>query len=288
MGQADETRRVMRKHGIRPKKKYGQNFLIHEGILDEILDVADVTGEDYVLEIGPGLGNMTKKLCKIAKKVVAVEIDKDLIPVLKENLQDRPNFQVLEGDILKQDLRKISAESMDHHPMKVVANLPYYVTTPIVMKLLEDLDPVQEMVVMMQKEVAERMVAEPGTKECGAISLAVQYYARPTIETLVPPSSFIPQPKVDSVVMKLVKRETPPVVVKDEKLLFSLIKASFAQRRKTLVNGISGSGELDYTKEEVIRALRAIHLDERIRGEKLGLAEFGKLADQLKDMKEER
>lgn len=281
-----ETIQVLQKYEFQFKKKFGQNFLIDPHVLDKIVDAAQITKEDFVLEIGPGIGTLTQYLCEHAKQVLAVEIDAKLIPILKETLAPYDNVEVLHGDILKQDIQQIADTYNEGKPIKVVANLPYYITTPIIMELFESHVPLANVTVMVQKEVADRMKAEPGTKDYGALSLAVQYYAKPYIAAFVPPNCFMPRPNVGSAVIRLDCLSRVPVEVHDEKLMFRLIRASFNQRRKTLQNGIANSPELDYTKEEAAKAIEQAGFDVRIRGEKLGLSEFAKLADELEKMRE--
>ena len=281
-----ETIQVLQKYEFQFKKKFGQNFLIDPHVLDKIVDAAQITKEDFVLEIGPGIGTLTQYLCEHAKQVLAVEIDAKLIPILKETLAPYDNVEVLHGDILKQDIQQIADTYNEGKPIKVVANLPYYITTPIIMELFESHVPLANVTVMVQKEVADRMKAEPGTKDYGALSLAVQYYAKPYIAAFVPPNCFMPRPNVGSAVIRLDCLSRVPVEVQDEKLMFRLIRASFNQRRKTLQNGIANSPELDYTKEEAAEAIEQAGFDVRIRGEKLGLSEFAKLADELEKMRE--
>lgn len=283
-----ETIQVLQKYEFQFKKKFGQNFLIDPHVLDKIVDAAQITKEDFVLEIGPGIGTLTQYLCERAKQVLAVEIDAKLIPILKETLAHYDNVEVLHGDILKQDIQQIADTYNEGKPIKVVANLPYYITTPIIMELFESHVPLANVTVMVQKEVADRMKAEPGTKDYGALSLAVQYYAKPYIAAFVPPNCFMPRPNVGSAVIRLDCLSRVPVEVHDEKLMFRLIRASFNQRRKTLQNGIANSPELDYTKEEAAQAIEQAGFDVRIRGEKLGLSEFAKLADELEKMRENR
>ncbi len=281
LGNPRETIQVLQKHNFQFRKKFGQNFLIDPRVLEKIVDAAQVTEEDFVLEIGPGIGTMTQYLCERAGRVLAVEIDKNLIPILEETLADYENVEILQGDILKQDIRYIAEKYNGGKPIKVVANLPYYITTPIVMELFESRAPLANVTVMVQKEVAERMRAEPGSRECGAISLAVQYYAVPYLAANVPPNCFMPRPRVGSAVIRLDCREQPPVKVRDERLMFRLIRASFSQRRKTLQNGIANSPELNFSKEEAGRAIERAGLPPGVRGEKLGLPEFAALADEL-------
>lgn len=281
LGNPQETIQVLQKHDFQFKKKFGQNFLIDTHVLDKIVEAADITKEDFVLEIGPGIGTMTQYLCENARRVLAVEIDKNLIPILRETLAPYDNVEVREGDILKQDIKAIADTYNDGKPIKVVANLPYYITTPIIMGLFESHVPLANVTVMVQKEVAERMQAEPGTKAYGALSLAVQYYAKPYLAANVPPNCFMPRPNVGSAVIRLDCLSRTPVEVKDEKLMFRLIRASFNQRRKTLQNGIANSTELRYSKEEVAQALEKLGYCPTIRGEKLSLSEFAALADEL-------
>lgn len=276
-----ETIQVLQKHEFQFKKKFGQNFLIDPHVLDKIVDAAQITKDDFVLEIGPGIGTLTQYLCEHARQVLAVEIDKNLIPILHETLSPYKNVEVRNGDILKQDIREIAQTYNDGKPIKVVANLPYYITTPIIMELFESRVPLANVTVMVQKEVADRMKAQPGSKDCGALSLAVQYYAKPYIAAFVPPNCFMPRPKVGSAVIRLECREETPVQVMDEKLMFRLIRASFNQRRKTLQNGIANSSELSFSKAEAAEAIEKAGLDANIRGEKLGLPEFARLADLL-------
>ncbi len=280
-----QTIQVLQKHDFTFKKKFGQNFLIDPHVLDKIVDAAQITKEDFVLEIGPGIGTLTQYLCEHARQVLAVEIDKTLIPILQDTLSSYNNVDILQGDILKQDIQAIADQYNEGNPIKVVANLPYYITTPIIMELFESHVPLQNVTVMVQKEVADRMKAEPGSKDCGALSLAVQYYAQPYIAAFVPPNCFMPRPNVGSAVIRLDCLAKTPVEVKDEKLMFRLIRASFNQRRKTLQNGIANSSELSYTKAQVAEALEQAGLMANIRGEKLGLSEFAKLADILSEMK---
>ena len=261
------------------------NFNLRKN-LDKIVDAAQITKDDFVLEIGPGIGTLTQYLCENARQVLAVEIDDKLIPILKETLQPYDNVEVLHGDILKQDIQQIADTYNDGKPIKVVANLPYYITTPIIMELFESHVPLANVTVMVQKEVADRMKAEPGTKDYGALSLAVQYYAKPYIAAFVPPNCFMPRPNVGSAVIRLDCLARVPVEVHNEKLMFRLIRASFNQRRKTLQNGIANSAELSFTKEQAARAIEQAGFDVRIRGEKLGLEEFARLADELERMTE--
>lgn len=280
-----QTIQVLQKHDFKFKKKFGQNFLIDPHVLDKIVDAAQIKKEDFVLEIGPGIGTLTQYLCENARQVLAVEIDKNLIPILQETLSIYDNVEIRQGDILKQDIQQIAEKYNEGRPIKVVANLPYYITTPIIMELFESRVPLANVTVMVQKEVADRMKAEPGSKECGALSLAVQYYARPYIAAFVPPNCFMPRPNVGSAVIRLDCLAKTPVEVKDEKLMFRLIRASFNQRRKTLQNGIANSAELSFSKTQVAEAIAKAGFDSNVRGEKLGLSEFARLADVLTEMK---
>lgn len=281
LGNPQETIHVLQKHDFHFRKKFGQNFLIDPHVLDKIVEAAGVTQEDFVLEIGPGIGTMTQYLCECARQVLAVEIDPGLIPILQETLADYDNVDVIHGDILKQDIAAIAETYNGGKPIKVVANLPYYITTPIIMELFESHVPLANVTVMVQKEVAERMQAAPGTKEYGALSLAVQYYAKPYLAANVPPNCFMPRPNVGSAVIRLDCLARTPVAVQDEKLMFRLIRASFNQRRKTLQNGIANSPELSFSKEQVAVALERIGLSPAVRGEKLSLSQFAALADEI-------
>ena len=278
-----KTIEVIQKYEFAFQKKFGQNFLIDTHVLDKIIGSAEITKDDVVLEIGPGIGTMTQYLACAAKKVIAVEIDKALIPILEDTLSEYENVRVINHDVLKVDIAKLAEEENGGKPIKVVANLPYYITTPIIMGLFENHVPIKSITVMVQKEVADRMQVGPGTKDYGALSLAVQYYAKPYIVANVPPNCFMPRPKVGSAVIRLERYENPPVTVKDEKLMFRLIRASFNQRRKTLANGLKNSPELDYTKEEIEAAIEALGRGASIRGEALTLEEFAKLADLLSE-----
>ena len=283
LGNPKNTIEVIQKYQFAFQKKFGQNFLIDTHVLDKIIAAAEITKDDFVLEIGPGIGTMTQYLACAARKVVAVEIDKALIPILEDTLSDYDNARVINNDVLKVDIAKLAEEENGGKPIKVVANLPYYITTPIIMGLFENHVPIKSITVMVQKEVADRMQVGPGTKDYGALSLAVQYYAKPYIVANVPPNCFMPRPKVGSAVIRLERYEEPPVKVKDEKLMFRIIRASFNQRRKTLANGLKNSAELDYTKEEIEAAIEALGRGASIRGEALTLEEFAKLADFLYD-----
>lgn len=275
------TQDIIKKHNFSIQKKYGQNFLIDEHVLNKIIAAAELNKDDYVIEIGPGIGTMTERMAPECRHVTAIEIDKELIPILSETLSGFDNVDIINEDVLKVDLNKLIAERNDNKPVKVVANLPYYITTPIIMSLLENKIPIDTITVMVQKEVADRMMVGPGTKDYGALSLAVQYYAKPYIVANVPMNCFIPRPNVASAVIRLTCHKEPPVTVKDEKLMFNLIRASFNQRRKTLINGISNFSGLSFTKEQVAMALNSIGLNENIRGEALDLEKFAKLSDAL-------
>ena len=275
------TIQVIQKHGFAFQKKFGQNFLIDAHVLDKIIAAAGVTADDMVLEIGPGIGTMTQYLAERARQVTAVEIDTNLIPILKETLSDYDNVTVINEDILKVDIKKLAEEYNGGKPIKVVANLPYYITTPIIMGLFESGVPIDNITVMVQKEVALRMQAGPGTKDYGALSLAVQYYAEPYIVANVPPNCFIPRPNVGSAVIRLTRHQTPPVEVKDRELMFKLIRASFNQRRKTLLNGLNNSPELSFGKEQIAAAIEQLGVPAAVRGEALTLEQFARLSDLL-------
>lgn len=281
LGTPKKTLEIINKYDFAFQKKFGQNFLIDANILDCIIDGANITKDDLVLEIGPGIGTMTQFLCERAREVVAVEIDKNLIPILKETLSEYDNVEVINEDILKVDIEKLVKERNNGKPIKVVANLPYYITTPIIMGLFESHVPLDSITIMVQKEVADRMQTGPGSKDYGALSLAVQYYSKVEVLVEVSPNCFIPRPKVGSSVIKLTLHKDERVSVNDEKLMFRLIRASFNQRRKTLSNGIKNSPELEFSREDVVEALKEMGLDENIRGEKLSLEEFAKLSDIL-------
>ena len=279
------TLAIINKHEFAFQKKYGQNFLIDEGIVEKIVREAGVTKDDFVLEIGPGIGTMTQLLCEQAGGVAAVEIDTNLIPILKETLAEYDNVTIINEDILKVDIKKLAEEKNGGKPIKVVANLPYYITTPIIMGLFESNVPIDSITVMVQKEVADRMQVGPGTKDYGALSLAVQYYSKPQVVINVPPECFIPRPNVGSAVIRLTKYKEPPVKVKDEKLMFKLIRASFNQRRKTLANGLNNSPEINFSKEEITAAIESLHKGPSIRGEALTLSEFAALSDYFSNIK---
>lgn len=281
LGNPKRTIEVLQKYEFVFQKKFGQNFLIDTHVLDKIINAADITKDDFVLEIGPGIGTMTQYLACAAREVYAVEIDKALIPILEDTLSDYSNVTVLNEDILKVDIRKLAEEHNQGKPIKVVANLPYYITTPIIMGLFEGHVPIESITVMVQKEVADRMQVGPGTKDYGALSLAVQYYAEPYIVTNVPPNCFMPRPKVGSAVIRLTRHKEAPVKTVDEKLMFRLIRASFNQRRKTLANSLKNSPELSFTKEEIQDAIAVCGFKEGVRGEALTLADFAALTDQF-------
>jgi 16S rRNA (adenine1518-N6/adenine1519-N6)-dimethyltransferase len=274
------TKELLKQFDFRMTKRLGQNFLIDQGILDEIIEGAELTKDDYVLEIGPGMGSMTQKLCETAGKVVAVEIDKNLLPVLKVTLSEYDNITVINGDILKLNIKDTLQEHFGDRKAKVVANLPYYITTPIIMKLLEEKLNLQSITIMVQKEVGDRIKAAPGGKEYGALSVAVQYYAKPSQVLFVPPHSFIPQPEVDSIVLKLDILSKPAVEVEDEGMFFRVVKASFGQRRKTLLNALT-AGNFGISKEQMKEVLNSVGIDEGRRGETLSLQEFANIANKL-------
>lgn len=275
------TIEVIKKYEFCFQKKFGQNFLIDGHVLDKIIDGAGVTKDDMVLEIGPGIGTMTQYLAEAAGKVVAVEIDRNLLPILQETLADYDNVKVIHADVLSLDLEKLVQEENGGRPIKVVANLPYYITTPIIMALFEQHVPLANVTVMVQKEVAARMKSGPGSKDYGALSLAVQYYAEPYIVANVPCNCFMPRPNVDSAVIRLTRYEEPPVQVNDEKMLFKIIRASFNQRRKTLQNGLNNSSELNFTKDQIAAAIAEAGFSPSVRGEALTLEQFAKLTDIL-------
>lgn len=281
LGNPQETIAVLQKYGFRFQKKFGQNFLIDTHVLEKIILAAEITKDDFVLEIGPGIGTMTQYLAESAREVVAVEIDQELIPILEDTLSAYDNVTVLNDDILKVDIASLAKEKNGGKPIKVVANLPYYITTPIIMGLFESEVPLESITVMVQKEVADRMQVGPGSKDYGALSLAVQYYAKPYIVANVPPNCFMPRPAVGSAVIRLTRHQTRPVEVKDPSFMFRLIRASFNQRRKTLQNGLHNASDLQMDKNKVIAALEEMGLSATVRGEKLSLEEFAKLSDLL-------
>lgn len=281
LGSPKATLEVINKYGFAFQKRFGQNFLIDSNILENIVSAANITKEDFVLEIGPGIGTMTQYLCENAREVVAVEIDKSLIPILQDTLSEYNNVEVINEDVLKVDIKKLAEERNDGKPIKVVANLPYYITTPIIMGLFESGVPIDSITIMVQKEVADRMKTGPGSKDYGALSLAVQYYATADIVLKVPASCFMPKPNVDSAVIKLTRYKDTQVKVSNEKLMFKIIRASFNQRRKTLANGLKNSPELNFTREQVTEALVSMGKSESVRGEAFTLEEFAKLTDIL-------
>ena len=282
LGDPKKTIEILNKYHFVFQKKFGQNFLIDTHVLEKIMRAAEISKDDLVLEIGPGIGTLTQYLCENARQVVAVEIDRMLIPILRDDtLASYDNVEVVNEDILKYDIESLVAEKNDGRPIKVVANLPYYITTPIVMSLLERELPIKSITVMVQKEVAERMQACPGTKDYGALSLAVQYRADTYIAANVPPNCFMPRPQVGSCVIRLTRKSEPPVKVESPDLMFKLIRAAFNQRRKTLLNALANSSEVPFTKEEILEGMLKAGIPENERGEKLGLAEFGRLADVL-------
>ena len=281
LGNPKNTIEILNKYSFVFQKKFGQNFLIDTHVLEKIISSAEITKDDFVLEIGPGIGTMTQYLAEAAREVAAVEIDKNLIPILKDTLSAYDNVTVINEDVLKVDIRKLAEEKNGGRPIKVVANLPYYITTPIIMGLFESNVPLSSITIMVQKEVADRMQVGPGTKDYGALSLAVQYYASPYIVANVPPNCFMPRPKVGSAVIRLTRYAEPPVQVKDEQLMFRLIRASFNQRRKTLVNGLNNSPEVQVSKEVVMNALEQMGLPATVRGEALTLEQFAQLANLL-------
>lgn len=283
LGTPTHTIAILEKYQFRFQKKFGQNFLVDSHVLERIVAAADITKKDCVLEIGPGIGTMTQYLAESAREVIAVEIDKNLIPVLEDTLSVYDNVTILEEDILKMDICRIVKEKNGEKPIKVVANLPYYITTPIVMGLFESHVPLESITIMVQKEVADRMQVGPGTKDYGALSLAVQYYARPEIVMQVSPSCFIPKPNVGSSVIRLTRHREPSVQVKDETFMFSIIRAAFNQRRKTLLNSLANAGNLQISKERTAKALEKLELSPSIRGEALTLKQFAALSDFLSE-----
>ena len=284
LGNPQNTIEILQKYRFNFQKKFGQNFLIDTHVLDKIIRAADITKDDFVLEIGPGIGTMTQYLACAAREVTAVEIDKALIPILEDTLSDYDNVTVINEDILKVDIAALAEEKNGGKPIKVVANLPYYITTPIIMGLFENHVPLESITVMVQKEVADRMQVGPGTKDYGALSLAVQYYAEPYIVANVPPNCFMPRPTVGSAVIRLTRHAQPPVHVRDEKLMFRIIRASFNQRRKTLANGLKNSPELDLPKKVISEAIDRLGRGASIRGEALTLEEFAELANHIGEL----
>lgn len=287
LGNPQNTIAVLQKYNFSFQKKFGQNFLIDTHVLDKIIRSAEITKDDFVLEIGPGIGTMTQYLACAAREVVAVEIDKALIPILEDTLSSYDNVTVINEDVLKLDIVKLAQERNGGKPIKVVANLPYYITTPIIMGLFESHVPVQSITVMVQKEVADRMQVGPGTKDYGALSLAVQYYAKPYIAANVPPNCFMPRPKVGSAVIRLECHEEPPVQVEDEKLMFRIIRASFNQRRKTLANGLKNSPEIYLSREGIEQAIAELGKGASVRGEALNLEEFATLSNIVGRLQQE-
>ena len=281
LGNPKNTIEIIQKYGFNFQKKFGQNFLIDTHVLDRIIEESGITKNDCVLEIGPGIGTMTQYLCENAREVIAVEIDKALIPILEDTLSSYDNVTVINDDILKVDVQKIVDEKNGGRPIKVVANLPYYITTPIIMGLFESHLPLKSITIMVQKEVADRMQVGPGTKDYGALSLAVQYYAKPEIVANVPPNCFMPRPNVGSAVIRLTKYEQPPVFVENEELMFSLIRATFNQRRKTLVNAIGNAPNLNISKEMVTEVLLEMGESATVRGETFTLEKFAEFSNKI-------
>ncbi|GAB5613003.1 16S rRNA (adenine(1518)-N(6)/adenine(1519)-N(6)) -dimethyltransferase RsmA [Faecalimonas hominis] len=281
LGNPQNTIEILQKYQFSFQKKFGQNFLIDTHVLDKIISSAEITKDDFVLEIGPGIGTMTQYLASAAREVVAVEIDKALIPILSDTLSGFDNVTIINNDVLKVDIGALAQEHNNGRPIKVVANLPYYITTPIIMGLFESNVPIESITVMVQKEVAERMQVGPGTKDYGALSLAVQYYAKPYIVANVPPNCFMPRPKVVSAVIRLERHKEPPISVVDEKLMFKIIRASFNQRRKTLANGLNNSPEIHLPKDVITEAIEELGKGAGVRGEVLTLQEFATLSDNI-------
>ena len=281
LGNPQNTIEILKKYNFTFQKKFGQNFLIDTHVLDKIIAAAEITKDDFVLEIGPGIGTMTQYLAQAAGKVAAVEIDKALIPILGDTLSAYDNVMIINEDVLKVDIQKLVEEENGGRPVKVVANLPYYITTPIIMGLFEKHVPIESITVMVQKEVADRMQVGPGTKDYGALSLAVQYYASPYIVANVPPNCFMPRPKVGSAVIRLTTYDNPPVEVDDEKLMFRIIRASFNQRRKTLANGLKNAADLDIPKELITESIESLGHGPSVRGEALTLEEFAALSNYI-------
>lgn len=285
LGNPQKTIEIIKKYEFAFQKKFGQNFLIDTHVLDKIIAAAGVTKDDCVLEIGPGIGTMTQYLAENSRHVVAVEIDSNLIPILNETLADYENVTVIHADILKVDINQITEQYNGGRPIKVVANLPYYITTPIIMGLFENKVPIDNITVMVQKEVADRMQVGPGSKDYGALSLAVQYYAEPYIVANVPPNCFMPRPNVGSAVIRLTRHKEPPVKAEDPGLMFRLIRASFNQRRKTLQNGLNNSPEIPFAKEQITEAVESLGLGPSVRGEALTLEQFASLSNYFTGMK---
>ena len=290
LGIPANTIAVLQKYNFNFQKKFGQNFLIDTHVLDKIIEESHITKDDFVLEIGPGIGTMTQYLCENAREVAAVEIDKNLIPILADTLSAYDNVEVINEDILKVDINRLAQEKNGGRPIKVVANLPYYITTPIIMGLFESHVPIDSITIMVQKEVADRIQVGPGTKDYGALSLAVQYYAKPEIVANVPPNCFMPRPNVGSAVIRLTRHSAPPVQVENEKVMFRLIRASFNQRRKTLANGLGNAPDIPLSKTEIQESIEELGVPATIRGETLTLEEFAKLSNivgkKLADKKE--
>jgi 16S rRNA (adenine1518-N6/adenine1519-N6)-dimethyltransferase len=285
LGTPSATKEIINKYSFAFQKKFGQNFLIDSNVLESIIRGAEITKDDFVLEIGPGIGTMTQYLCEAARQVVAVEIDKMLIPILEYTLSEYDNVEVINQDVLKVDIKSLAEEKNNGKPIKVVANLPYYITTPIIMGLFESGVPIDSITIMVQKEVADRMQTGPGSKDYGALSLAVQFYATAKVILNVSATCFMPRPNVDSAVIKLTRHKEPTVNVADEKLMFKIIRASFNQRRKILVNGLKNSPELSFSKEQIVKAIEKIGKPETIRGEALTLEEFAELANAFTELK---
>ena len=285
LGTPSATKEIINKYSFAFQKKFGQNFLIDSNVLESIIRGAEITKDDFVLEIGPGIGTMTQYLCEAARQVVAVEIDKMLIPILEDTLSEYDNVEVINQDVLKVDIKSLAEEKNNGKPIKVVANLPYYITTPIIMGLFESGVPIDSITIMVQKEVADRMQTGPGSKDYGALSLAVQYYATAKVILNVSATCFMPRPNVDSAVIKLTRHKEPTVNVAYEKLKIKIIRASFNQRRKTLVNGLKNSPELSFSKEQIVKAIEKIGKPETIRGEALTLEEFAELANAFTELK---
>lgn len=285
LGTPSATKEIINKYSFAFQKKFGQNFLIDSNVLESIIRGAEITKDDFVLEIGPGIGTMTQYLCEAARQVVAVEIDKMLIPILEDTLSEYDNVEVINQDVLKVDIKSLAKEKNNGKPIKVVANLPYYITTPIIMGLFESGVPIDSITIMVQKEVADRMQTGPGSKDYGALSLAVQFYATAKVILNVSATCFMPRPNVDSAVIKLTRHKEPTINVADEKLMFKIIRASFNQRRKTLVNGLKNSPELSFSKEQIVKAIEKIGKPETIRGEALTLEEFAELANAFTELK---
>lgn len=282
LGIPQNTIAILQKYDFVFQKRYGQNFLIDTHVLERIIREAGITKDDMVLEIGPGIGTLTQYLCESARKVIAVEIDKNLIPILEnDTLAEYDNVTIINEDILKLDINKLVEEENDGRPVKIVANLPYYITTPIIMGLFESHVPLESITIMVQKEVADRMQTGPGSKDYGALSLAVQYYADPEIVANVPPNCFMPRPNVASVVIRLTRHRECPVEVLDEKIMFRIIRAAFNQRRKTLQNSIHNAPDLNFSKEQVVEALEEMQLSQTVRGEVLSLKQFAELTNLL-------